>query len=139
MARPSSYTDKKADAICQRLMQGEGLITICKDDDMPSTVTVFNWLDKYPEFFNKYVRAREIQAEIQADEILYISDTEEDVNRAKVKIDARKWTASKLKPKKYGSFQQVEMTSTNHTTHSLDPETAEQAVESVKEFIRSFR
>ena len=32
----------------------------------------------------------------------YIADNEEDINRAKVMIDARKWTASKLKPKKYG-------------------------------------
>ncbi len=55
-----------------------------------------------------HARAREIQAETHADEIINIADHEEDISRAKVMIDARKWTASKLKPKKYGSFQQVE-------------------------------
>ena len=53
-------------------------------------------------------RERDIQTETHADEIIYIADNEEDINRAKVKIDARKWAASKLKPKKYGNFQQVE-------------------------------
>lgn len=136
MGRPSKYSDKVANTICERIAEGEGLITICAAEDMPSKTTVFRWLEEKPEFRDKYTRAREDQAEVHADEILTIADTEEDVNRAKVRIDARKWTASKLRPKKYGSYQQIDMTGETKTTHSLD-ENMEQAVTSVCELFKA--
>ncbi len=106
--RPSTYSNKLTDKICTRLAVGESLRSICKDAKIPAMSTVMLWLQEHDDFSEQYARAREIQAESHADEIIYIADHEEDINRAKVKIDARKWTASKLKPKKYGSFQQVE-------------------------------
>jgi len=69
---------------------------------MPSTSTVFRWLEQYAGFSELYARAREIQADMLADEILEIADSEIDTNRARVMIDARKWLAGKLRPKKYG-------------------------------------
>jgi hypothetical protein len=53
-------------------------------------------------FLAAYTRARADQADTIADQIMDIADTEPDPNRAKVRIDARKWIASKLKPQKYG-------------------------------------
>ncbi len=50
----------------------------------------------------RYARAREEQADFYADEIITIADTEPDAAIARVRIDARKWTASKLRPKVYG-------------------------------------
>ena len=46
--------------------------------------------------------AREEQADFHADEIIEIADTEPDPNKARVRIDARKWKAAKMQPKKYG-------------------------------------
>ena len=52
-------------------------------------------------------RAREVQADHFADEIIEIVDTEPDANRARVRMDGRKWVSSKLAPKKYGDKVQV--------------------------------
>ena len=37
------------------------------------------------------------------------------INRAKLRVDARKWVAARLAPKKYGDRLQTE----NHTTHDV--------------------
>lgn len=120
MARPSSFTQKIADTICMRLAEGESLRKICADEAMPSAVTVFKWLsdETKTEFVKQYARAREAQADTLADEILEIADdgtrdtyidsegnerTDQDViARSRLRVDARKWYASKVAPKKYG-------------------------------------
>ncbi len=102
--RPSSYTPEIADEICRRLAGGESLRAICRDDGMPHAETIRRWLadDKHPGFRGQYARARSDQARGYAEEVVEIADTEEDPQRARVRIDARKWVASKLLPKAYG-------------------------------------
>lgn len=100
--RPSGYSEEVAGAICMEIMAGKSLRTICAGEDMPSASTVYAWLVQYPEFSAQYAHAREVQADALADEILEIADSETDPNRARVMIDARKWLAGKLRPKKYG-------------------------------------
>lgn len=102
MGRPSDYSQQTADAICERLAEGESLRAICASDSMPSKAAVFRWLGERAEFRDQYARAREEQAESLADEITEIADTAEDAQIARLRIDARKWVASKLKPKRYG-------------------------------------
>jgi hypothetical protein len=125
MGRPSSFTQDMADTICVRIAEGDSLRKICEDDWMPDRVTIYRWLAAYPEFCNQYTRAREDQADTYADEIMAIADETPDLNPIldrngalieiqlhsaylqwqKQRIDARKWTAMKLKPKKYGDRQ----------------------------------
>lgn len=112
--RPSNYSDNIASQICARLAQGEPLRSICVDSKMPGMSTVFKWLAKHEEFREQYARAREDQADALADDIVRIADEPPppDSESGKIdsawvawqrnRIDARKWTASKLKPKKYG-------------------------------------
>lgn len=84
---------------------------------MPAQSTVFKWLSEQSAFSEQYVRAREAQADKLADEILsiaddgtndtYKTDDGEGVNhdviaRSRLRVDARKWLASKMAPKKYG-------------------------------------
>lgn len=102
--RPSKYTPELAKHICDRLMVGESLNTICKDDDMPTKKTVLSWLldkDK-EEFLHQYEQARDVQADTLTDEMEDIAQNTPDVQRARLIIDTRKWYSSKLKPKKYG-------------------------------------
>ncbi len=108
--RPSTYTEKTAPILCRRLADGESLRRICEDEGMPNKSTVFEWIFANPEFSNQYARARELQAQSYADDIVDIADTDEDSNRARVRIDARKWHSSKLFPKKYGDKQTLEHT-----------------------------
>ena len=118
MAGVTTYNQKIADAICELIADGMSLRQICLQDNMPSRATVFKWLNDIAGFSDQYARAREEQAETLADEIVSIADdglndtyhddegntrTNQDViARSRLRVDARKWVASKLKPKKYG-------------------------------------
>lgn len=124
MARPTKYSKEIADKICQEIATtSKGLNAICKSDGMPSVRTVYNWLNdsEFAEFLQSYTRAREAQADLIAEEIIQIADdssndtmtikkgdeeieveNKEWVNRSRLRVDARKWIASKLAPKKYG-------------------------------------
>lgn len=105
MGRPTSYTPEAADRICQAIIEGEesgALYKICGREGYPSETSVYKWLDEHPEFAEKYARARELQQDREADNIVVIADDAKDANLARLQIDARKWRASKLAPKKYG-------------------------------------
>ena len=118
----STYTTHMADIICIRLSEGESLKGIVRSEGMPDRATVYRWLLEQPAFCDKYARAREEQADTLADEIIAIADESPEINEVrdkngdvidikidsgyvayqKQRIEARKWTAMKLKPKKYG-------------------------------------
>jgi hypothetical protein len=111
--RPSDYTQETALAICDRLASGESLRKICDDDGMPDQKTVFRWVHSFEEFRQQYARARELQMERWADEIVEISDdgrndydgqktNSDHIARSRLRVDTRKWLMSKLAPKKYG-------------------------------------
>lgn len=120
MARPSTYTDALGISICAQIASGKSLVSICNKDGMPSVETVYYWLrdETKKEFLNTYTRAREDQADTLADEIIDIADNSENdvkldkdgneridsevVARSRLRVEARKWVAAKLKPKKYG-------------------------------------
>ena len=102
VGRPSTFTEEMAAEICKRIAEGESLQSICKDPSIVGEPTVYHWIDKFPAFGKAYVRAREAQAEHYAQEIVEIADTDPDPGRARNRIDARKWYASKVKPKVYG-------------------------------------
>lgn len=130
MAGVTTYTQEIADYICESIADGLSLREICNQEDMPSRATVFKWLNDIEGFSNQYARAREEQAETLADEIIAIIDdaaeplmvegvplladgkpimlaSQVSVAHARLKMDARKWVASKLKPKKYGDKMEL--------------------------------
>jgi hypothetical protein len=103
VGRPSDYSDETADMICEAIASGGALYKMCQErKDWPCEKTVYLWLDKYPYFLQKYARARERQADRRCDEIITIADEATDAGLARLRVDARKWQASKLAPKKYG-------------------------------------
>ena len=120
MARQLEFSPDVGDIICERLVEGESLRSICRDPDMPAISTVFRWMRLVPEFSEQYAAARDAQADTLADEILEIADDSrndwmekhgsdstgwqlngEHYQRARLRVDTRKWIASKLKPKRY--------------------------------------
>lgn len=126
------FDQAQADAICERLADGDSLRSICAEDPFPSKSEVFRWLADPANqgFRDQYARAREAQADALADEMLDIADDAtndwmerqgedkrgpgwdingEHVQRTKLRLDTRKWIASKLKPKVYG--EKVDLTS----------------------------
>lgn len=134
IGRPSKFTKAIASEICNRLANGESLRGICGDEHMPDRNTVHDWLFKDEDFHRQYARARELQAETLVDEIIDISDDgsndwmdrnnadgqaidrvidHEHITRSRLRIDSRKWFASKVLPKKYGEKVQQEITGPN--------------------------
>lgn len=102
IGRPTKRTEETVTAICERLASGETLSSICKDPDMPAAGTVIRWTVEDITFRELYARAREAQAEVLVDEIIRIADEADDAQLGRLKVDARKWVASKIMPKKYG-------------------------------------
>lgn len=115
VGRPSAYTKKVADDICQLIAQGESLRSICERSSMPSLSMVFRWLNEQSLFREQYARAREAQTEKMLEDMLFIADsaTPENVNVAKLQVDTRKWAMAKLAPKKYGDKVTQEITGVN--------------------------
>lgn len=104
MARPTLYTQELGDYICGEIMSGKPLVRILAQDNMPEPATIYRWFRIHPEFCDNYARAKEDQADYFAEDIVQIADMAkpDTVQVDKLKVDTRKWVASKFKPKKYG-------------------------------------
>lgn len=125
--------------ICERISTSDiGVAKLCKEFNT-STVTFYNWIDASEENLKQYTRAREAQADYLADQILEIADDSsndrlilqkgkqkieventEFVNRSKLRVEARKWVAAKLKPRKYSD--KMDITSGNEKIQQANPE-----------------
>lgn len=118
MGRPSTYTDERAALLCDHLVEGLSLRQASCLEGMPSRETVRRWLRDKPEFRARYARACEFRADALCDEMIEIADDSsndwrpgrngptcntENIQRAKLQIDARKWLIVRLAPKKYGT------------------------------------
>ncbi len=64
--------------------------------------TFYDTLDQSTQLLALYARAEKYNADMLADELIGIADTEENAVKARNMIDVRKWLASKRQPKKYG-------------------------------------
>jgi len=102
----AAFLPDEAAEICLRISEGESLVAVCRDSALPSIRTVMRWLAENEAFRQDYARAREAKADADADNIGDIAARvltgEYDPQAARVAIDALKWAASKMQPKKYG-------------------------------------
>jgi hypothetical protein len=102
-------------------------------DDRAMPVSV----QRLREFVQQYARARELQADYHIDEIVEIADDStndymqdkdsagyklngEHIQRARLRVDTRKWVASKLAPKKYGD--KLDLNQTGQMTINIGKE-----------------
>lgn len=113
--------------LCGLIADGMSLRKVCELPGMPSTSMVMRWLadEERAEFREQYACAREAQADYLAEQMLDIADEECTMVRAskhggdddgqvevlfdatavarnRLRVDTRKWLASKMAPKKYG-------------------------------------
>lgn len=128
MGRPSDYDEAVAEEICLDIATSTvSLETICERDDFPDVRTVYRWLMRHDEFRQQYTRAKELQVQVMADQILPIADTTQTgikrkitdageeitegdmIEHRKLQIDSRKWLLAKLMPKKYGDKLSTEL------------------------------
>lgn len=125
VGRPSTYTTILAEEFCRRIASGRSQRSVCADPDMPGYDAVERWQTQRPEFASRYARARDGRADVLADEALAICDelsstaTSEQVQAARLRIDTRRWFASKLSPKKFGDRVQTDATVNANVTGGL--------------------
>lgn len=115
------FSNDLFEKVLYRISSGESVAAICTDEDMPSQDSFYKWVREKDGLAERYAHAREAQADAIFDDILSIADegkndwmersgednegwqlNGEHMQRSKLRIDARKWMASKLAPKKYG-------------------------------------
>lgn len=116
------YTDALYDQICKKIANTSlGLKHILVGEEMPDRSTFYDWINKSSENTDKYAKAKALQADYMAEELLDIADdgandlmtivkgdnsyeqeNKEVTNRSRLRVDSRKWLMSKILPKKYG-------------------------------------
>lgn len=75
MGRPSTYSEAKADAICEWISDGKALLAYCRQPNTPKPQTVYAWMERNPDFADRFARARERGYDAIAQEALEIADT----------------------------------------------------------------
>ncbi len=144
LGRPTDYTTDLISTICERLASGESMRSVSRDDAMPAMSTLFRWLREHEEFKEQYAIAKDESADALVEDMLDIADNQVEqpllveglplvidgnvvmikdavsVNHARLRVDTRKWYASKLKPKKYGDRVQNDININDYTGLSSD-------------------
>lgn len=73
-----------------------------------------------PNLAQEYMSAQAAVAEDLAEEIIEIADTEEDAQKARNRIDARRWYAGKIKPHKFGDRIDIQVTQVVDLKSAID-------------------
>lgn len=141
--RPSIYSEALAERLFEELAAGRSLRSICAQDDMPETATIFRWLPVIEGFRDRYALARQAGLDAMAEEAVSIADdglndtyldgdgnrrTDFDVvQRSKLRVDTRKWFLSKMAPGRYGDKQDISISGsiTTMSQEQLDARLAE--------------
>lgn len=122
--RPTDYNEEIAREICDTIAETtEGLKSLCESNPhWPCYRAIRNWLRLHKSFMHLYAQAKLEQADYMLEECFKIADNtmldsitktskngeeyevanNEWINRSRLRVDLRKWAASKLAPKLYG-------------------------------------
>jgi hypothetical protein len=135
--RHTLYTEELSNKICAAIASNPiSLRRICEENpDFPDEKTIWSWLSKVPGFLDKYALAKHQQMNCMSDSILddiekihkYIDDNGNErhdpgfIAHQRLRIDTKKWFASKLMPKLYGDR--------SHTESTLTVKTHEQTID----------
>lgn len=122
--RPSIYNEELADYIIKRVATTNlGLKALCESDDrMPDPSTVNNFKFDHPEFFQRYLVAKQMQAHLLAEECEDLAKEKHYVEDAlgqkrvdpgfiasqRLQVDTRKWHTSRLNPTYFGDKKLVD-------------------------------
>jgi hypothetical protein len=92
--------------ICQQILEGKSLRSVCTKKDLPDMLTVIRWCNADSEFQEMYDRARAARGDRYGEEIATIAERvlvgELDPNIGRVAGDLLKWSAARMAPRYYG-------------------------------------
>jgi hypothetical protein len=124
MARPTLCTPDISAEICDRIAGGASLREIARDRTMPCVRTISRWIVHNDDFYHDYIRARQAQAHVIADEILELiyNLTEQipegqaampTVIARKSQLDALRWYLKQMLPKEFGEQPLLSLNTVN--------------------------
>lgn len=112
--------------IAAGLSEGQTLRAMCREEDMPGYVTIYNWIKENSDFAERIACAREAGYDCIADQIIEIIDetsddyvTDKDGNerpnneivaRSRLRAEMRLKLLAKWSPKKYGEKTETAIT-----------------------------
>lgn len=98
------WSEELVTDICDHIATGKSLIDVAKLKGYPSADSMYRQMTRDADFAARIARAREAQQDHEADEIVRLADdaTAENWQVVKLRMEARKWRAAKLAPKRYG-------------------------------------
>jgi hypothetical protein len=117
MGRASTFDPVIAEAICERIGEGEPLRVICRTEGMPAWRTVYHWMEDNAEFAARIAGARARGFDAIAEECMDIADETgrdtvytdsgpkadaEWISRSKLRVETRLKLLAKWDPKRYG-------------------------------------
>ena len=103
--REPLYTPQLAAEICRRISVGQTLTAICRDPALGVTeAAVRHWVAADRDgFASAYARARMIQTEAWADQLVDIAENGDlEPNDRRVRIDTKRWLMGQLHPRQRG-------------------------------------
>jgi hypothetical protein len=127
--RPCEYSPAIAAEFCARIAKGESLRSICKDDHMPSHITIYDWQDNIEDFAVQYALARTKQATGFVHEGLEILDNADDsamscVRKAEARANYRLSLAKCYDRETYGDKVQQDIRAAGVMINTTLPELA---------------
>jgi hypothetical protein len=98
------WSEQLVTDICDHLATGKSLIEVSRLQGYPSSDSMYRQMHADPAFAARIARAREAGQDHEADAIVSMADAADMENWqvVKLRMEARKWRAAKLAPKRYG-------------------------------------
>lgn len=107
-----NLTEYSWNKILENVAKGQTIKSIVEDENLGVDYNaLLRWIHKDEGRKAEYYRAREIGAEVIADDLIEISDgvdSMEDVARSSLRIQTRKWLLGVWNRKRYGDVKQIE-------------------------------
>lgn len=116
----SRYTKAAGARICAAIAEGQTLRQAAAAEGVSHAV-VLKWVQLYPAFGEEYAAALELRLSLFEDQLVELCAEADEAARddehgalrlraLQLRIDTLKWQLSKLRPKRYGDRQAVELT-----------------------------
>jgi|688.fasta_scaffold100312_2 hypothetical protein len=130
--------------ILRDIGNGSSLITAIKKEGYPTYDSVQKYMRANPEIRRLYDEAIEARADYLAESLIDISEEKPPegldgpqlsawINQMKIRIDTRKWTAAKLRPKAWGDKIDVSVTHTQISIVSALKEAEARLIDNVSD------